>query len=65
MGLDNNTHMLIKLYSQPSTQATLLLANKGGSTLASITKRLGCGQRVIFKLQGAKAPDELDMYQHQ
>eukprot|EP00973_Karenia_brevis_P037348 5148589-Karenia_brevis.AAC.1 len=42
-----------------------MLASKGESRLASITKRVGDGQNDIFKLQGAEAPDELEMYQNQ
>eukprot|EP00973_Karenia_brevis_P078567 10907290-Karenia_brevis.AAC.1 len=50
--------------SQRSTQATVMLASKGDSTLADITKRVGYGQRDLFKLQRAKAPHEMEMYQH-
>eukprot|EP00973_Karenia_brevis_P048429 6720293-Karenia_brevis.AAC.1 len=42
-----------------------MLASKGECTLADITRRLGYGQRAIFKLQKAKAPDEIETYQHQ
>eukprot|EP00973_Karenia_brevis_P089044 12349548-Karenia_brevis.AAC.1 len=42
-----------------------MLASKGENTLADITKSEGYGQRAIFKLQRAKAPDEMDMYQPQ
>eukprot|EP00973_Karenia_brevis_P036901 5084850-Karenia_brevis.AAC.1 len=40
-----------------------MLASKGENTFADITKRVGYGRRAIFRLQRAKAPDEMDMYQ--
>eukprot|EP00973_Karenia_brevis_P085242 11831632-Karenia_brevis.AAC.1 len=63
--IGNATNDLGAQYSQWSTQATVMLASKGDNTLADITKRIGYGQRAIFKLHKTLALDELDMYQHQ
>eukprot|EP00973_Karenia_brevis_P002324 312815-Karenia_brevis.AAC.1 len=60
MDIGNATHDLSKQYSKWSTQATVVLASKGDNTLADITKKLGYGQRAIFRLQKTKAPDELE-----
>eukprot|EP00973_Karenia_brevis_P074941 10413803-Karenia_brevis.AAC.1 len=65
MGIGNATHELGALYSKLSTQSTMVLASKGDNTLEDITKRVGYGQRAVFNLQAAKAPDELEMCQHQ
>eukprot|EP00973_Karenia_brevis_P049846 6921413-Karenia_brevis.AAC.1 len=65
MGMGNATHELSQQYSKWSAQATVMLASKGGNTVADIIKKLGFDQRAVFKLQKQKAPDELDMYQHQ
>eukprot|EP00973_Karenia_brevis_P043338 6007609-Karenia_brevis.AAC.1 len=61
MRLGKATHELSQQYSQWSTEATVMLASKGESTLADNTKRIGYGQRVVFKLQKTKAPDEIEM----
>eukprot|EP00973_Karenia_brevis_P014128 1921922-Karenia_brevis.AAC.1 len=63
--IGNATHDLNKQYSKWSSQATVMLASKGGNSLADITKKLGYGERVLFRLQKTKAPDELEMYHHQ
>eukprot|EP00973_Karenia_brevis_P024492 3379026-Karenia_brevis.AAC.1 len=65
MGMANATHELRQPYSKWSTQATVMLASKGDNTLADIIKKVGYGQRAMFKLQKQKAPDELEIYQHQ
>eukprot|EP00973_Karenia_brevis_P095566 12427976-Karenia_brevis.AAC.1 len=53
------------MYSKWSTQATVVLASKSDNTLAGITKKVGYGQRAMFELQKAQAPDDMEMYQHQ
>eukprot|EP00973_Karenia_brevis_P061275 8522426-Karenia_brevis.AAC.1 len=65
MKLGQEAHKPGEEYSKWSTQASVVLASKSDSTLADITKKVGYGQGAIFKMQRAKAPDEMQMYQHQ
>eukprot|EP00973_Karenia_brevis_P028354 3909190-Karenia_brevis.AAC.1 len=41
-----------------------MLASAGACIQKDITKRVGYGQRAIYRKMGAKAPVEQEMYQH-
>eukprot|EP00973_Karenia_brevis_P059699 8310730-Karenia_brevis.AAC.1 len=64
LGLGTASQDLSLQYSEWSARATVVLASKNGQTLGELTKKMGYGQRVIFKMNKTKAPDETEMYQH-
>eukprot|EP00973_Karenia_brevis_P024613 3395755-Karenia_brevis.AAC.1 len=63
--MEESTQQLRKQSSEWSARATVVLASESDNTFENRTKKLGYGQRAFFQMQKAKAPDEMETYQHQ